>query len=128
VLRLDDGVRFCAHPETDLPDADTMLAQKLMLEADEAGFLAIANLHQPQPSDDTRSFTARLLESEEGRRRLAVAVQYAIRNNRDHAVECISESGEAAMGSRLRLAEDILARGDEPELREEVRLTREMLQ
>lgn len=44
VLR-DDGVRFCAHPDDRIwiPDADHMLAQKLALELDEGGFLAVAN-------------------------------------------------------------------------------------
>lgn len=35
--------KFCAHPAVDCPDQDTMLAQKLMLEADEEAFLAVAN-------------------------------------------------------------------------------------
>ena len=35
--------RLCAHPVEDVPDADTMLAQKLWLEADEEAFRRIAN-------------------------------------------------------------------------------------
>ena len=35
--------RLCAHPSEMIPDADTMLAQKLMLETDEESFLKIAN-------------------------------------------------------------------------------------
>lgn len=34
---------LCAHPAILVPDADTMLAQKLMLETDEQEFLRIAN-------------------------------------------------------------------------------------
>jgi hypothetical protein len=34
---------LCAHPSEMIPDADTMLAQKLMLEANENEFLRIAN-------------------------------------------------------------------------------------
>jgi len=34
---------LCAHPREYVPDADTMLAQKLMLETDEESFLKIAN-------------------------------------------------------------------------------------
>ena len=34
---------LCAHPQAMVPDADTMLAQKLMLEAEEEEFLRIAN-------------------------------------------------------------------------------------
>jgi hypothetical protein len=34
---------FCIHPKIFVPDADTMLAQKLMLETDEEEFLRIAN-------------------------------------------------------------------------------------
>lgn len=34
---------LCAHPVAAVPDADTMLAQKLMLEDDEESFLRIAN-------------------------------------------------------------------------------------
>ena len=35
--------RWCAHPEKYLPDADTMLAQYLMLKNDERKFLELAN-------------------------------------------------------------------------------------
>lgn len=35
--------RLCAHPVLHVPDSDTMLAQKLMLEHDEAAFLKVAN-------------------------------------------------------------------------------------
>lgn len=35
--------RYCIHPPQDIPDEDTMLAQKLLLEADEAAFLRVAN-------------------------------------------------------------------------------------
>jgi hypothetical protein len=34
---------YCAHPAEILPDEDAMLAQKLALETDEAGFLGVAN-------------------------------------------------------------------------------------
>lgn len=37
--------RLCAHPVASTPDFDTMLAQKLMIETDEAAFLRIANPH-----------------------------------------------------------------------------------
>lgn len=47
VRQVDDTGRIlktlCAHPVAMVPDADTMLAQKLMLEGDEEGFLRIAN-------------------------------------------------------------------------------------
>ena len=36
-------VRYCAHPIDSVPDADAMLAQKLLLETDEAAFVQIAN-------------------------------------------------------------------------------------
>lgn len=35
--------RLCAHPAIYCPDEDTMLAQKLALEADEAAFYRVAN-------------------------------------------------------------------------------------
>lgn len=35
----------CAHPSMDVPDGDTMVAQKLMLECDEQEFLRIAYKH-----------------------------------------------------------------------------------
>lgn len=38
--------RYCAHPSECVPDADTMLAQYLMLTIDEKKFLAIANKHR----------------------------------------------------------------------------------
>lgn len=37
--------RLCAHPRELVPNCDTMLAQKLMLEDDEATFLRVANQH-----------------------------------------------------------------------------------
>lgn len=37
--------RLCAHPAELVPDFDTMLAQKLALETDEAAFVRIANRH-----------------------------------------------------------------------------------
>lgn len=37
--------RLCAHPRDGVPDCDTMLAQKLMLEVDDAAFLRVANRH-----------------------------------------------------------------------------------
>ncbi len=43
VTRPVDRRRFCIHDYADLPEADTMLAQKLLLEADEEAFLSIAN-------------------------------------------------------------------------------------
>jgi hypothetical protein len=35
--------RFCIHPSERVPDADAMLSQKLLLEANEAEFIRIAN-------------------------------------------------------------------------------------
>jgi hypothetical protein len=45
LLDKDDNAQetFCAVPAGDLPPGDVWLAQKLMLEADEAGFLLVAN-------------------------------------------------------------------------------------
>ena len=47
VHQVDDNGRviktLCAHPMALVPDADTMLAQKLMLQADQDEFLRIAN-------------------------------------------------------------------------------------
>ena len=39
-------VKYCVHPRSSLPDADTMLAQKLHLEHDDEEFLKIANVRQ----------------------------------------------------------------------------------
>ncbi len=42
----DDGAmvaKFCIHPVEEIPFADNMLAQKLMLELDEEQFLRVAN-------------------------------------------------------------------------------------
>ena len=36
--------KFCIHPDLYIPDPDTMLAQKLLLETDEAAFRRIANI------------------------------------------------------------------------------------
>ena len=38
-----EGFRYCIHGPSDLPHADQMLMQKLLLETDEAAFLRIAN-------------------------------------------------------------------------------------
>jgi hypothetical protein len=38
--------RLCAHPAPSIPDPDTMLAQKLMLEHDDEAFLRVANRHE----------------------------------------------------------------------------------
>ena len=35
--------KYCAHPIDSVPDEDTMLAQKLLLETDEQAFLQMAN-------------------------------------------------------------------------------------
>jgi len=47
IEQIDAGGRhlktLCAHPAENVPDADTMLVQKLMLEAQEPEFLRIAN-------------------------------------------------------------------------------------
>lgn len=43
---LEDGrvvMKYCIHPREHVPDEDTMLAQKLLLEADEGEFLRVAN-------------------------------------------------------------------------------------
>lgn len=37
---------YCIHPRERVPNADTMLAQKLILESDEAEFLRVANKTQ----------------------------------------------------------------------------------
>ena len=39
-------VKYCVHPKPSLPDADTMLAQKLHLEENDVEFLLIANVQQ----------------------------------------------------------------------------------
>lgn len=51
VLRADSRLRLCAHPRMheeggDLPREDALIAQLLMLQFDEPGFLAIANREQ----------------------------------------------------------------------------------
>jgi len=45
VVRIDKHkkYRYCIHPTELVPDADTMIAQKLMLESNEEQFLKIAN-------------------------------------------------------------------------------------
>lgn len=45
--------RLCVHPQISVPDCDTMLAQKLMLEHDEATLLRTAN-HHPLWGDNER--------------------------------------------------------------------------
>lgn len=43
VIEGREKLQLCIHPTEMVPDADTMLAQKLLLEADEESFLRIAN-------------------------------------------------------------------------------------
>lgn len=43
--------RYCAHPYECVPNPDTMLAQKLMLESDEDAFARIANRHSDYGSN-----------------------------------------------------------------------------
>ncbi len=38
------GKTYCVHPTLDVPDADTMLAQKLLLECDIERFFSLANV------------------------------------------------------------------------------------
>jgi hypothetical protein len=47
-VRGEDGLAwaYCIHPEYGYPQDDVVLAQKLMLEADEEAFLRIANARQ----------------------------------------------------------------------------------
>lgn len=44
---------FCLHPETDVPEEDNVLAQKLLLECCEDDFLRIANRSAPSCGDHT---------------------------------------------------------------------------
>jgi len=44
VVEVNTKRTYCCHPVDGVPDADTMLAQKLMLEADEESFLRLANV------------------------------------------------------------------------------------
>jgi hypothetical protein len=43
--------RLCVHPTMQVPDADTVLAQKLMLETDEEMLLRLANKTNPDVAD-----------------------------------------------------------------------------
>jgi hypothetical protein len=43
--------QFCIHPREYVPDADTMLAQKLFLETDPDGFHRIANVTNLTPAE-----------------------------------------------------------------------------
>lgn len=45
-----DVVRLCLHPETTIPRADLLIAQKMLLEADEDAFLRTANKVHLHPS------------------------------------------------------------------------------
>jgi len=55
VERLDEAGEWestwCAHPPGGLPDADAWLAQRLILQTDEAAFLAVANCHDERPGE-----------------------------------------------------------------------------
>jgi len=44
VIEMRTGRTYCCHPIDNVPDADTMLAQKMMLEVEEDEFLRMANV------------------------------------------------------------------------------------
>lgn len=44
VIEVNTKRTYCCHPVDGVPDADTMLAQKLMLETQEDEFLRLANV------------------------------------------------------------------------------------
>lgn len=64
---------FCAHPIDQVPDADTMLAQKLWLETEPKEFFKIANVMRRDFPRSTRAETAR--DNALGRARSAEAVE-----------------------------------------------------
>ena len=49
--------RLCAHPAMDVPDCDTMLAQKIMLELDQDAFMRVANRHAAPPEHLRRAMS-----------------------------------------------------------------------
>lgn len=58
--------KLCAHPIAYVPDADTMLAQKLMLETDEEAFLKLANhtpIHLPPEPPTMRAQTEQIVRA-----------------------------------------------------------------
>lgn len=104
VIRQADGraEKLCIHPTEDVPDADTVLAQVLLLWMDEPAFLSTANSHGvvietptlaplvdgrsailPSVPDDAGMARVRLiarhLETPEGREALATVVVARIR-------------------------------------------------
>ncbi len=53
IARINEGdggelCRFCIHPQVQIPAADNLLAQKLMLQFEEDRFLKVANMHPPR--------------------------------------------------------------------------------
>jgi len=117
--------QFCIHPKTDVPDADTMLAQKLMLESDEESFLRIANRSElmgrydglyegsrvrrgtgpveVRPLDPVarEEIITRSLLTAEGRERLASAVWTAARYHRIANPNASSETTSAEPPARV---------------------------
>lgn len=64
-LETGDVVRtLCAYPGINVPDGDTMAAQKLMLEADEADFLRIAIKHSARGPKVSRAAIDALLTAQ----------------------------------------------------------------
>jgi hypothetical protein len=54
---------LCAHPSMDVPDGDTVVAQKLMLECDEQDFLRLANKSSARGPRVSLDAVNRLLEA-----------------------------------------------------------------
>lgn len=81
---------LCAHPEIMVPDADTMLAQKLWLEFDEAAFREIANIAQGSTTieidpEERRRIIERYLSTPEHRQRFAASFTHPLRLRAEHA-------------------------------------------
>jgi hypothetical protein len=114
---------LCVHPVEDVPDADTMLAQKLYLEADEPALLQLANRQvwqrvttRPQPQAAAPPMTRtqlidHALQSDRGRTALAAAVLGALRHGvrvRGAASETVEGLSGSALVGRLEIAERLL--------------------
>ena len=104
---------FCAHPEEMVPDADTMLSQKLCLETCPEEFLKLANVMRVRRLRN-RPVPPAVLERANARARQAIEVGRAQRQREEAAAREETRQAEETMAVFERAALDV-ASGVQPE-------------
>lgn len=92
---------LCLHPTDRVPNPDTMLAQKLLLEANEAEFREIANISYfgagtTVHTDERNNIVEQYLATPDGRARLAASFTHPVRLRYEYAMASLNDLQEAA--------------------------------